>query len=546
MVTTALVLYLCWRIPFDLGIDWWYPPAELKAFEMFADIWFGVDILLNFRTGHIHDGHLVMDPKEIASHYFEFWFWIDIIATIPFEIFGTLFANKSSRKAIKLVKWFKIPRLMRLGRVVKYLRQYAKFYSLIMVTFAVILSTHMFGCIFVACINPCGQYDYDYKNYIDTSPNGPCAQHNAFKVWARALHYGITMLMGGSVRALDGTFDSNEIARMVFHHNVGSDMFAWVAMIFGLWLQALFFGEVAVIAHHGDRYGWDFRVRLKRINQTMSLNGLPDSLQHRVKSYYDYLWLNNLHGTNALLDDPDMSVPLKKDISMYLYRGILGNVSFLKNASPDVVTRLCSLLVLEVYMPGEYIFQNGDRGRNLYIIKRGKVAVLKNDIGQADDKIAELNVNNFFGETALLSGIGRGHGGHRSSSVRSESITELLTLSIESFNTIIIEFPQFKEEMLQLSLRRKASNGENVNTDIGLGKKSVKRAPTWIPDTMDNPNTGTTGGLGSMDGGQLTSMVRACMLEMRRDLEHNLNDRLSGLEDRLNDTIEHISRTTIA
>ena len=51
---------------------------------------------------------------------------------------------------------------MRLGRVVKYLRQYAKFYSLIMVTFAILLCTHMFGCIFVACINPCGQYEYDY------------------------------------------------------------------------------------------------------------------------------------------------------------------------------------------------------------------------------------------------------------------------------------------------------------------------------------------------------------------------------------------------
>ena len=284
-MTTILVLYLCWRIPFDLGLDWWYPPTQLKSFEVFADIWFGVDILLNFRTGHVHDGHLVMDPKAIAAHYFEFWFWIDIIATIPFEIFGTLFENKSSRKAIKLVKWFKIPRLMRLGRVVKYLRQYAKFYSLIMVTFGVILATHMFGCIFVAIINPCGQYEYDYYTKVDTSIDGPCAQKNAFKVWARALHYGITMLMGGSVRALDGTFDSQEVAGMEFHHNVSSDMFAYVAMIFGLWLQALFFGEVAVIAHHGDRYGWDFRVRLKRIQQNMSLNGLPDSLQHRVKSY---------------------------------------------------------------------------------------------------------------------------------------------------------------------------------------------------------------------------------------------------------------------
>ena len=41
IVTTLLVLYLCWRIPFDLGLDWWYPPKQLKSFELFADIWFG-------------------------------------------------------------------------------------------------------------------------------------------------------------------------------------------------------------------------------------------------------------------------------------------------------------------------------------------------------------------------------------------------------------------------------------------------------------------------------------------------------------------------
>ena len=88
---------------------------------------------------------------------------------------------------------------------------------------------------------------------------------------------------------------------MEFHHNASSDMFSYIAMMFGLWLCALFFGEVAVIAHHGDRAGWDFRVRLKAILETMSSNGLPDKLQKRVKVYYDYLWMNNLHGKTTLV-----------------------------------------------------------------------------------------------------------------------------------------------------------------------------------------------------------------------------------------------------
>jgi hypothetical protein len=549
VVTTLLVLYLCWRIPFDLGIDWWYPPKSLKSFEIFADIWFGVDIILNFRTGHIHDGHLVMSPKEIAKHYLEFWFWIDIIATIPFELFGALFENKSSRKAIKLVKWFKIPRLMRLGRVLKYLRQYAKFYKLILVTFAMLLSTHMFGCIFVAIIAPCAQYDYDYSGSIDTSVDGPCAQKNAFKVWARALHYGIAMLCGNSVRALNGQYDSEEIAGFEFHHTVGSDMWTYVAMLIGLWLMALFFGEVAVIAHHGDRYTWDFRVRLKRIMGTMSNEGLPDELQHRVKKYYDYLWLNNLHGSDALLEDSDMSAPLKKDISLYMYRDILKNVSFLQGASSDVVVRLCSLLKHVVYMPMEFAFCKGDRGHSLFIIKRGTVEVLRNEVGEKKDVVAELTTNNFFGETALLMGIGRAHGGHRACSTQAKTICELLELSIMAFNQIISEFPGFKEDMLAVSARRRPI--------VGKKKKGLRKRQTWVEDpdpagSKSGPGANTMASSGLLGGGgssagasaeAVAATVRECVLEMRRDLEHSINDRLASLEGRLNHAIEQLSKS---
>ena len=77
-----------------------------------------IDIILTFCTGFVHDGHLIMDPKATAHHYFEFWFWIDVFASIPFEMFMQN-TDKNSRKSIKKVKWFKIPRLLRIGRLLK-------------------------------------------------------------------------------------------------------------------------------------------------------------------------------------------------------------------------------------------------------------------------------------------------------------------------------------------------------------------------------------------------------------------------------------------
>lgn len=55
-MTTVLVLYLCIKVPLVMGFDWWkYPPA-LTVLDYLIDAWFCIDIVLNFRTGYMHDG----------------------------------------------------------------------------------------------------------------------------------------------------------------------------------------------------------------------------------------------------------------------------------------------------------------------------------------------------------------------------------------------------------------------------------------------------------------------------------------------------------
>ena len=41
-------------------------------------------VMLN--SGFIHDGHVILNRKAAAKHYFEFWFWIDIVANMPWEL----------------------------------------------------------------------------------------------------------------------------------------------------------------------------------------------------------------------------------------------------------------------------------------------------------------------------------------------------------------------------------------------------------------------------------------------------------------------------
>lgn len=64
-VTAVWVLTLVFFIPFLIGFDWYAEPSGQKIFLNLLDIWFAVDILMNFRTGYIHHGTIIMTPKKV-------------------------------------------------------------------------------------------------------------------------------------------------------------------------------------------------------------------------------------------------------------------------------------------------------------------------------------------------------------------------------------------------------------------------------------------------------------------------------------------------
>ena len=67
-VTTVIwVLLLVFFIPLEIGFDWFKTPKPQKILFGFLDFWFAIDIILNFRTGYVNHGTVVMDSKKIAS-----------------------------------------------------------------------------------------------------------------------------------------------------------------------------------------------------------------------------------------------------------------------------------------------------------------------------------------------------------------------------------------------------------------------------------------------------------------------------------------------
>ena len=81
------------------------------------DLFFIVDIVLIFNTAFMdEDYETVTDYKTIATEYMRFWFWIDLIAIIPFSLFIR------DGEAANLIRFIRIGRITKILKLLKLMR----------------------------------------------------------------------------------------------------------------------------------------------------------------------------------------------------------------------------------------------------------------------------------------------------------------------------------------------------------------------------------------------------------------------------------------
>lgn len=119
----CLILYSVIIIPFRIGFDQQVSDS-MFIFDSIIDGLFFVDIILNFNTTYVEAATelLVTDRTLIAKHYLQFWFWVDLFSTIPFDtIISTILggSRNSNLSSLKLIRILRLTRMLKLLRVLK-------------------------------------------------------------------------------------------------------------------------------------------------------------------------------------------------------------------------------------------------------------------------------------------------------------------------------------------------------------------------------------------------------------------------------------------
>lgn len=98
--------------------------------------------------------------------------------------------------------------------------------------------------------------------------------------------------------------------------------------------------------------------------------------------------------------------------------------------------------IFQIFSPGDYICRKGDVGKEMYIVKSGKLRVVADD---GVTSFATLSAGSVFGEVSVLEIAGNKTGNRRTANVRSLGYSDLFCLSKRDLWETLGDYPEARQ-----------------------------------------------------------------------------------------------------
>uniref|UniRef100_A0A8C9RQ36 Cyclic nucleotide gated channel subunit beta 1a n=1 Tax=Scleropages formosus TaxID=113540 RepID=A0A8C9RQ36_SCLFO len=229
--------------------------------------------------------------------------------------------------------------------------------------------------------------------------------------------------------------------------------------------------DVVGAATAGQTY---YRACMDNTIKYMSSYRIPNHVQNRVKTWYDYTWQSQ-----GMLDEQELLVQLpdkmRLDIAVDVNYAIVSKVALFQGCDRQMIFDMLKRLKSVVYLPGDFVCKKGEIGREMYIIKAGEVQVL----GGPDGKtvFVTLRAGSVFGEISLLA---VGGGNRRTANVAAHGFANLFILDKKDLAEILVHYPES-----QKLLRKKAK--KMLTKDKKPAGEEGKEAAEVIPQRPETP-----------------------------------------------------------
>ncbi|XP_051940897.1 cyclic nucleotide gated channel subunit alpha 1a [Hippocampus zosterae] len=393
-------------------------------FDYTSDLIYLADMLVRTRTGYLEQGLMVKDEKLLRDRYIKsFQFRLDVISMLPTDVLY-LFLGLDYPE-------IRVNKLLRIGRMMEFFTRtetktnYPNIFRIANLIMYILIIIHWNACFYFSFSKSIGFGSDEWVYPAVDDPEEP-AFGQPMRKYAFSLYWStLTLTTIGETPppALDSEF--------IFHV---------VDFLVGVLIFATIVGNIATMISNMNAAQAQFQARIDNIKQYMQVRKVSKELELRVIKWFDYLWNNGRaqDEREVLRYLPDK---LKAEIAIQVHMETLKKVRIFADCEAGLLIELVLKLRPQVFSPGDYICKKGDIGREMYIIKDGKLAVV------ADDGVTQfvvLGSGSYFGEISILNIKGSKAGNRRTANIRSIGYSDLFCLSKDDLMESLMEYPDAK------------------------------------------------------------------------------------------------------
>ncbi|XP_032851808.2 cyclic nucleotide-gated olfactory channel isoform X1 [Tyto alba] len=405
------------------------------------------DIVVHLRTGFLEQGLLVKDLKKLRDNYIHtLQFKLDVLSITPTDL--AYFAVGLHCPELRFNRLLHFSRMFEFFDRTETRTSHPNIFRISNLVLYILVIIHWNACIYYAISKAIGfgEDTWVYPNITDPEYGYLAREYVYCLYWST-----LTLTTIGETPP---PVRDEEYLFVIFDFLVGVLIFATIV------------GNVGSMISNMNATRAEFQAKIDAIKHYMQFRKVGKDMETKVIKWFDYLWTNKkaVDEREILKNLPDK---LRAEIAINVHLETLKKVRIFQNCEAGLLVELVLKLRPQVFSPGDYICRKGDIGKEMYIIKEGKLAVV------ADDGITQyalLTAGGCFGEISILNIKGSKMGNRRTANIRSLGYSDLFCLSKEDLMEAVTEYPDAKKVLEE--------RGREILIKEGLLDESAAEAST--------------------------------------------------------------------
>ncbi|XP_057706463.1 cyclic nucleotide-gated olfactory channel-like [Corythoichthys intestinalis] len=458
-----------------------------------------LDIAVRLHTGFLEQGLMVKDGHRLRETYIRtLQCKLDICSILPTDLLYLTF-GVSHTPLLRFNRLLRLPRLFEFFERTETRTGYPNTFRICKLVVYILVIIHW---------NACGYYSFSKALGLGSdSWVYPNASDPEFASLTRSYIYCLywSTLTLTTIGETPPPVRDEEYLFLIFDFLVGILIFASIV------------GNIGAMISNMNATRAGFQARVDSLKNYMHFRHVNKVLEQRVMRWFDYLWTNK-----KTIDEQEVlrSLPskLRAEIAINVHLDTLKKVRIFQDCEAGLLVELVLKLRPQVFSPGDYICRKGDVGKEMYIIKDGRLAVVGED---GETQLAVLTAGSCFGEISILNISGSKMGNRRTANIRSLGYSDLFCLSKQDLMDALQEFPHARAQLEQ--------RGRDILLKEGLLEEVSVSAGEELEEKVDRLET-------SMDRLQtclarLQSEFNSAQLRMKQRmtaLEHNITSVTTG------------------